>query len=354
MIALAATLPHMVTYAMACAMKNPGPPGPRPTMEKIADLAGVSKITVSRALRGSELVRPALRERIIEIARDAGYRMNVAARSLRTRRTQTIAVVIEQLARNDRPIADPLLLSMIGGLLEVLTPADYTMLLTTADQFLADNAIGADGVILLGQGEDGRCLAQVGKFQLPIIAWGEPVPQLRVPMVSSDNRQGGRLAAEHLVAGGRKRLLFMGDAQHPEIAARLGGVREVLAASEAALVDVIPCAFSLEGGAKAAGVALNRGVLFDSIVAVSDFIAAGACDLLAENGIKVPDDVAIVGFDDTPIASTHRPSITSVRQDAALAGRTLGNAILTILSGGAPDPAGAPLPVTLIVRESAC
>ena len=96
-------------------MNKPGQPGDRPTMEMVAGLAGVSKITVSRALRGSELVRPELRERIAKIAGEAGYRMNVAARSLRMRRTQTIAVVIEQLARDDRPITDPLLLTIIGG-----------------------------------------------------------------------------------------------------------------------------------------------------------------------------------------------------------------------------------------------
>lgn len=334
------------------AMNKPGPINERPTMEKVAELAGVSKITVSRALRGSELVRPEVRERIAKIASDVGYRMNVAARSLRTRRTQTVAVVIEQLARDDRPIADPLLLTMIGGLLEVLTPADHAMLLTTNDHFLQSNAIGADGVVLLGQGEGGRSLAQVSAFGLPTVAWGEPVPGLSIPVIGSDNRQGGRLAAEHLVASGRRRVLFLGDAQHPEVAGRLEGVCEVLAASEAALVHTYPCAFSIESGAEAVAHALDEKIRFDAIIAMSDFIAAGACDALAAHGISVPGDVAIVGFDDTPIASTHRPSITSVRQDATAAGRALGNAILALIDDAGSLPAGTPLPVELIVRES--
>jgi DNA-binding LacI/PurR family transcriptional regulator len=334
------------------AMNKPEKASNRPTMEVIAALAGVSKITVSRALRGSDLVRPALRERIRKIAGEAGYRMNVAARSLRTRRTQTIAVVIEQLARDDRPIADPLLLTMIGGLLEVLTPADHAMLLTTHDHFLESNAIGADGVVVLGQGEGGRGLAQVGSFGLPLVAWGEPVPGLNVPVIGSDNRQGGRLAAEHLVGSGRKRLLFLGDAQHPEVAGRLEGVREVLAASEAVLADVVPCAFSIESGAKGVQDALDAGIRFDAIIAVSDFIAAGACDTLTAHEIAVPHAVAVVGFDDTPIASTHRPSISSVRQDATAAGRALGNAILAMIDGTVGAPLTTPLPVALIVRES--
>lgn len=333
-------------------MNKPGNGRERPTMAMVAALAGVSKITVSRALRGSELVRPQLRERIARIASEAGYRMNVAARSLRTRRTQTIAVVIEQLARDDRPIADPLLLTMIGGLLEVLTPADHAMLLTTNDHFVGSNAIGADGVVVLGQGEGGRCLAQVGTFGLPLVAWGEPVPGLNVPVIGSDNRQGGRLAAEHLIAFGRRRLLFLGDARHPEVAGRLEGVREVLAASEAALAGVIPCAFSIESGAQAVQAALAAGTRFDAIIAVSDFIAAGACDALMARAVAVPGDVAIVGFDDTPIASTHRPSLTSIRQDATAAGRALGQALLALLDGAAAPPVTTPLPVALIARES--
>ena len=333
-------------------MSNKAKGGDRPTMEMVAALAGVSKITVSRALRGSDLVRPELRERIVQIAAEAGYRMNVAARSLRTRRTQTIAVVIEQLARHDRPIADPLLLTMIGGLLEALTPADHAMLLTTGDHFLQSNAIGADGVVVLGQGEGGRCLEQVSTFGLPLVAWGEPVPGLNVPVIGSDNRQGGRLAAEHLVVGGRKRLLFLGDAQHPEVAGRLEGVREVLAASEASLAGIMPCAFSVESGAEAVGSALDSGTQFDAIIAVSDFIAAGACDTLMARGIDVPGKIAIVGFDDTPIASTHRPSLTSVRQDATAAGRALGTAILAMLVGEDSHALTTPLPVELIVRES--
>ena len=324
----------------------------RPTMAMVATLAGVSKITVSRALRGSDLVRPELRERIVRIAGEAGYRMNVAARNLRTRRTQTIAVVIEQLARGDRPITDPLLLTMIGGLLEALTPADHAMLLTTYDHFVQSNAIGADGVVVLGQGEGGRSLAQVGAFGLPMVAWGEPVPGLNVPVIGSDNRQGGRLAAEHLVAGGRKRLLFLGDPQHPEVAGRLDGVREVLAASEATLAGIAPCAFASESGAQAVHLALDDGARFDAIIAVSDFIAAGACDTLMARGMTVPDAVAIVGFDDSPIAATHRPSLTSVRQDATAAGRALGAAILAMIDASADRPASTPLPVELIVRES--
>jgi len=332
-------------------MNHSADPAERPTMERVAELAGVSKITVSRALRGSDLVRPEVRERIAQVAKDIGYRVNVAARNLRTRRSRTVAVVIEQLDRGDRPIADPLLLSIIGGLLEALTPADYALVLTTQEHFLAASAMGADGVVMLGEGEGGRRLAQVEAFGIPAVAWGEPIGGVNVPVIGSANQLGGKLAAEHLVAAGRTRLLFLGDEQHPEVAARLAGCREVLASSVAMLAGVVPCAFTAEGGAAAVARALDEGTAFDAVFAASDYIAAGACDELAARGREVPGDVAVVGFDDTPIASVHRPALSSIRQDGAAAGRALGLAIVQMVEGGAADFARQ-LPVELVVRDS--
>jgi len=311
----------------------------------------VSKITVSRALRGSELVRAEVRERVAQIAKDVGYRVNVAARSLRTRRSRTIAVVIEQLDRGDRPIADPLLLSMIGGLLEALTPADYALVLTTNEHFLSAGAMGADGVVMIGEGEGGRRLAQIEAFGLPMVAWGEPVSGVNVPVVGSANHAGGRLAAEHLIARGRSRLLFLGDDQHPEVAARLAGCREVLASSVAMLAAVVACAFTVEAGAAAVRKVLDDGTDFDAIFAASDFIALGACDELIASGREIPGDLSIVGFDDAPIAGDHRPSMSSIRQDGTAAGRVLGETIVALIDGKG-DCYTTQLPVELIVRES--
>ena len=323
----------------------------RPTMEMVATLAGVSKITVSRALRGSDLVRPEVRERIVKVANEVGYRMNVAARSLRTRETRTIAVVIDQIDPGRQSHTDPLILSIIGGLLETLTPAGYSTLLTTNEHFLSSSAVGADGAVMLGQGEGAHRVTQVSAMNLPMVVWGEPVPGVSVKVVGSDNRMGGKLAAEHLVSRGATRLLFLGDVQHPEIAARLDGFREALASSEARLVDALPCAFTAEGGAEAVGRALDAGTAFDAVFAASDFIAAGACDALSARGLSIPGDVAIVGFDDAPIASVHRPSISSIRQDGAEAGHALANAVMALIEGNASTAAHA-LRVELIARET--
>ncbi|MDB5430827.1 MAG: hypothetical protein JWP35_1943 [Caulobacter sp.] len=324
----------------------------RPTMATIAELAGVSKITVSRALGGSALVRPELRERIVAVANEAGYRMNVAARNLRTRRSHTVAVVLEQLEVGDRPISDPVLLTVIGGLLEVLTAADQAMLLTSSEHFLRSQAIAADGVIMFGQGEGGRRAREVASCGQPMVVWGASLPGQDFPVIGSDNRQGGRIAAEHMVAGGRRRILFLGDSAHPEVAARLDGVREVLSASEAALVRVAACDFSLAAGARAAGAALDEGLDFDAVIAVSDYIAAGACDVLTERGVAIPDRVAVIGFDDNPIAAAHRPPISSIRQDWARAGRVLGETLLQLLDGKGRRPGDQLLPVELVARRT--
>lgn len=330
----------------------------RPTLETVAKVAGVSKITVSRALRNSDLVRPDLRVKIAEAARSIGYRMNAAARSLRTQRTNTVAVVMEKIIDGDRPISDPLLLLVLGGLLEVLTPAGYAMLLTTKDHYFASNAIDPDGVILLGQGENGQAVLDIAKSGLPMVVWGaapeEPGQQDNhddIRVIGSDNRLGGKLAAQHLLATGRRRLLFLGDPAHPEVKSRLDGVRDAIGASAATLVGIVPCRFSHQSAAAAVAQALDGGMTFDAIVAVSDHVAAGACEVLTARSLAVPSEVAVIGFDDTAIASGHSPTLSSIRQDWSGAGRILADTFLDIINGSeAQGP--ALLPVELIVRES--
>jgi DNA-binding LacI/PurR family transcriptional regulator len=173
-----------------------------------------------------------------------------------------------------------------------------------------------------------------------------------IAVIGSDNRQGGTLAARHLVEIGRQRLLFLGDSAHPEVNARLEGVRDVLASTTAALAGQMTCEFSRASGAAAVEQALTDGLIFDGIVAASDFIAAGACDALLERGISVPGDVAITGFDDIAVATTNRPPLTSIRQDWSSAGRLLGETVLALVAGDPNYHVPSLLPVELIVRQS--
>ncbi len=319
-------------------------------MAEVAELAGVSKITVSRALSGSDLVRPELKEKIVKVAHEAGYRMNVAARNLRTQRTRTIAVVFEELSSDTRQISEPVLLFLLGGLMEVLTPADYAMLVTTGDHFLNSHGTAADGVIMIGQGAGGRRMEEVAAIDLPMVVWGAGNAG-SATLVGSDNEQGGRLAAQHLLDIGRRRLLFLGDTEHAEVADRLAGIHDILSSSEAMLVAKQTCDFSRKAGAEAIRKAIAKGLEFDGILAASDYIAAGACDALIEAGLAIPDDVAVVGFDDISIAANNRPALSSIRQDWGLAGQSLASALIAKVEGRETLP-DITLPVELVIRES--
>ena len=136
------------------------------------------------------------------------------------------------------------------------------------------------------------------------------------------------------------------------MALRHEGVRDVLAASPASLVAVLPCAFSRSGGVAAIEQALDEGLVFDAVIASSDYIAAGACRALMDHGRSVPGDVAVIGFDDIAVSANHRPSLSSIRQDWTAAGRLLSQAILALIDGADDPTPDRLLAVELVVRES--
>ncbi|HEY2178281.1 MAG TPA: substrate-binding domain-containing protein [Caulobacteraceae bacterium] len=315
------------------------------TMADLAALAKVSKITVSRALRDSSLVRQEVRDQIHDLARAHGYRLNAAARSLRTRKAHSITAVIEMDPSVERPMSEPLALAVIGGLLQAFTMAGYSLALTTRGQVLSSN-LHADGLILLGQGENDEATGQVRRFNLPLVVWGRIQPASEnLVFVGSDNAEGGRLVGEHLAAIGRRRILFLGDVAHSEVADRFAGLEKALAAAGAAARQV-PCAFTRDAGRAVTADEIARGADFDAIAACCDPAALGAMEALRAAGIAVPGEVAVAGFDDTATESR----LTSVRQDWDLAGRLLAGKMLSLLAGEAP--ASELLPVALIVRGS--
>lgn len=322
--------------------------GPRLTMKDLAREAGVSKITVSRALSGHPLVKESTRERIRKLAELHGYRINVAARNLRQQRTRTIAVVIEMSPSHDRSMSEPYPLSLLGGILQQLTSNAFNMVLTTMPLFVASPP-GVDGVILLGQGAREDAAAAVQRAGLPYVIWGSVETDDGHITVGSDNVQGGRLAAEHLLSRGRKRAVFIGDATHPEVGDRLRGFRERLQQAGCALVAHVASPFTREGGHTAVCelMAQHHGG-FDALFAASDGIAMGAMEALAEAGIEVPEGVSVVGFDDSPGAALFTPAISSIRQDWDRGGTLLAEKILKLISGGKPRT--EKMPVALNAR----
>lgn len=314
-------------------------------MEDIAKLAGVAKITVSRALQDSPLVRAEVRERVKAVARSHGYRLNTTARNLRLQRTHSVTAVIEMEPSGDRPISEPIVLMQIGGLLQELAQARYQLVLTTRSMIETDGPADADGIVLLGQGANDEATQRIREFGLPFVVWGVPRGDVSDAIfVCSDNFEGGALVGRHLVAQGRRKIVYLGDTSHSEVHERVRGMTHALG-HKAKLVQR-SCAFSQAAGRDATLALMKDGADFDAIATASDAMALGAMSALAEAGKRVPDDVAVVGYDDV----AGEANLTSVRQEWALSGRVLARKILESVAGEATS--GEQLPVQLVIRDS--
>ena len=328
-------------------------------MADLARLAGVSTITVSRALADSPLVNPATRERIRRLAQEHGYKLNVHARNLRLRRNHaprpdrchSVAVIVEMSPSPERTMADPYPLALLGGISQELASAGYNLLLATR-RGSADRVVqAADGLILLGQGADQNAVRLYDKIGLPMVVWGAAgVGGDRHIVVGSDNRHGGMSAAERFVSIGRHHPVFIGNPDHPEMAQRLSGF-----ADELALHDIKPLLwrradFTPKAGVQAVRSLHSRKVPFDAILACSDLIAMGAIHALVELGRSVPQDVSVIGYDDTPQAAAFLPPLSTVSQDWREGGVLLARKVLGLLRGETVQ--SEMLPTALVIRAT--
>ncbi|WP_242107776.1 LacI family DNA-binding transcriptional regulator [Luteimonas aquatica] len=319
-------------------------------MADLARLAGVSAITVSRALAGSPLVNPETATRIKAIAEAQGYTFNVSARNLRLRSNRTVAVIVEMKPSPDRRMSDPYPLDLLGGISQELASAGYCVLLSTRAGGDVAAVRGADAVILLGQGAHEDAVAAVARWRLPMVVWGAPLPGAAQVTVGSDNRRGGALAAERFLALGRHRIGFLGDTAHAEVAARLAGFEAVLSAHGLKAAHAKPAAFTVAAGAKASHALLERHPQADALFAASDLLAIGAVRALTERGRRVPEDVSVIGYDDTPLAATYVPALSSVHQNLHEGGVLLARKALALVEGR--EVASETLPTNLVVRAT--
>jgi len=332
-----------------------------PTSLDIAELAGVSQSTVSRALRGDPMVSKKTRERILDIARQLDYTVDKNASNLRSQQTHTLALLFFEDPTSDDSNINPFFLSMQSWITRVCSERGYDLLVSF--QRMSRNwhaeytdSRKADGLILLGYGD---FLAYRGKLDALVrsgtrfVRWGSLLPDRLGISIGSDNLQGGRMACEHLVAQGRRRIAFLGAPERsPEVLERYRGYE---AALQTAGIEVDPSlridAVTNEQSGHAAVLALlDRGQPFDAVFGASDLIAIGAMRGLTERGLRVPDDVAVVGFDDIAMASNVSPSLTTVAQDTRRAGRLLVEALINLIEGKPVQ--SCRLPTHLVVRRS--
>ncbi len=327
-------------------------------MADIARLAGVSVSTVSRVLNGSSLIGKETRDRVEDLARSLDYSINVSAQNLRLKNNRTIAVVIPYDSVSRQHVSDPFFLAMVGSLADALTERGFDMLLSRVDSDSLDSAARvinsgvAVGVILIGQWRHHDQLNQLAARKVPIVVWGTQLPQQLYCSVGGDNILGGSLATQHLLDGGRRRIVFVGDPKLPEVDHRYRGYLQRhkaagLTPDPALLVDV---PFDAERARDAIAELCRQAVGFDAVFACSDVLASAAMQVLHQFGRSVPDDVAVVGYDDIEWASHCSPPLTTVRQPIGRAGVELVAALLRIIDGEAVPP--LTLPVELVVRPS--
>ena len=328
-------------------------------MTDLARLAGVSTSTVSRALSGSELINPETRERIQTLARQFNYTVNSVATNLRSGVGRTIAVVVPYEKASRQSFADPFLHGIVGSLADALTERGYEMLLSRIDASRLDASAAlvdggrAAGLILIGQWRHHDQLNAMAARGLPMVVWGARLPKQNYCIVGGDNRRGGRLVAEHLLAQGRRRMVFLGDAGLPEVAQRYSGFVQVLRKNALALPErqIASASFLAYSGRKAMLELIDVNPSLDAVFASSDLLAMAAIGALRERGRRIPADVAVVGYDDVELAAYFNPPITTVRQPIHEAGERLVETLLSLVKGESLS-ASAPLETLLIVRES--
>ena len=319
-------------------------------MDDLARLAGVSKITVSRALRDGGIVNPATRERVRALAVKHGYKFNVSARNLRLRQSHTVAVIVEMNPDANRPMSDPYPLELLGGLLQELTSTRYSALLTTRSDADAPAVQASDAVVLLGQGPHHDAVRMFDKLPLPMVVWGAPGGGDKHVTVGSDNRHGGASVAERFIKIGRRHPLFLGDTDHREIAERYAGFAATLKTHAVTTTAMRLGTFTAASGFEAVQTLARKKAHFDAIFACNDLVAMGAIRALIELGRRVPEDVSVIGYDDTPIGAAFIPPLSSVQQNWREGGMLLARKALALIRGESVE--SELLPTQFVLRST--
>lgn len=330
---------------------------PRPTMDDVAAVAGVSRGTVSRVLNGGHNVSRPAAEAVRKAIRQTGYVVNQHARSLVTQRSQSVAFVLTE--PQERLFEDPNFSLLMHGCTQALAEHDITLVMTIAGtpderarvtRYLTSGHV--DGALLVSTHRGNPLLDDLTAHEVPVVACGKPIGhERRVAYVAVDERDGARQMVEYLVGLGRQRIgMITGPLDTAGGIERLAGYREVLGdAADPALV--VTGDYTRASGESAMERLLVQAPDVDAVFVASDLTAAGALTALRRAGRSVPGDIAVGGFDDSSIALTSQPALTTIRQPFARISAEMVRLLLGLMSGQAPS--AVTLPAELVVRESA-
>ncbi|MGW4640234.1 LacI family DNA-binding transcriptional regulator [Sphaerisporangium sp. NPDC004334] len=345
------------------------PPVPAsPTLEDVARVAGVSRATVSRVINGIRNVDPAIQETVRQAIAATGYVPNRAARSLVTRRTGSIALVVsgageesEENPFHSQVFADPFFGRVASGVVGFLRPRGIhpTLMFAETDETRAQVIAylrqgNADGAILVSTEARDPLPRLMVEASLPAVLFARPPEPIPISYVDLAHRTGAKLAADHLVARGRRRVATItGPLDVPAAQDRLSGFRDAMAAHGH---PYIPCAegdFTLASGEAAMERLMAEHPGIDGVFIANDLMAQGALPVLRNHGRRVPEDVAVVGFDDSSAATASRPLLTTIRHPV----EDMAAEMTRLLLAHVDDPDRAVTSVifepSLVVRDSA-
>jgi DNA-binding LacI/PurR family transcriptional regulator len=332
----------------------------RPTIKTVAARAGVGRTTVSRVINGSELVSEKARAAVLAAIAELNYVPNSVARGLVTSRTNSVALVIPE--SESRLGAEPYFSAVIRGvstaLAETRTQRQLVLARDPAERDQLTESVAerrVDGVLLVSVHEHDPLPAMLEEMGLPTVLAGRRSPEESLSHVHSDNAGGAAAAVEHLLSRGRRMIGTISGPLDMDVArSRLQGWRESLKAAGHEVPErlVASSDFTEEGGAAAMRSLLEQVPSLDAVFVASDVMAAGALAELRRQGRRVPDDVAVVGFDDSIIARHTSPPLTSVRQPVEEIGTTIARILLTEIDDPEEPRRHVILPTELVVRES--
>ncbi|MEU6762217.1 LacI family DNA-binding transcriptional regulator [Streptomyces sp. NPDC046853] len=331
-----------------------------PTIHDVAREAGVSRGTVSRVLNGGHYVSPAAQEAVNAAIRKTGYVVNRHARSLITGRSDSVGFLLTE--PQERFFEDPNFNVLLRGCTGALAAHDIPLLLMLAGtpderrrimRYITAGHV--DGVLLVSSHSGDPVADELRDAGVPLVACGKPIGQAsKVSYVAADDRDGARDMVRHLLSLGRRRIgTVTGPLDTPGGVERLAGYREVLA-EEGIAVDerlVVSGDYSRAGGEAAATLLLDRAPDLDAVFVASDLMAQGVLAVLDRADRRVPEDIAVGGFDDSPAALTARPELTTVRQPWDRISAEMVRVLLAQIGG--EDPAAVILPTELVIRGSA-
>jgi DNA-binding LacI/PurR family transcriptional regulator len=329
----------------------------RPTLEKVALLAGVSRATVSRVVNGSPTVAPDIAQAVMRAVQELGYVPNPAARSLVTQRTDSYALVVPE--PSTRVFSDDQVFpAIIRGVSHELEAAGKQLVLMLASSSTSHDrveryALGGhvDGVMMASMHGADPLPSTLARRGIPVVASGRPLGRQLVPYVDVEHAAGVREAVQHLIDSGRRRIATIAGPQDMVAGIeRLSGYREALRDSKLRSIVAIGD-FTRDSGASAMRQLLDDDPKLDAVFVASDLMADGALRTLRQAGRRVPADVAVIGFDDIEVARFTDPPLTTVRQPIEQIGRQIARQVLRLAAGEEIESALI-LPTELILRES--